>query len=78
MHEHRDSLRVPVMIGIGAAFDLLTGRVNQAPFWIRERGFEWLFRLCQEPRRLWRRYLIYGSEFVWKASLEALGLKSFK
>jgi N-acetylglucosaminyldiphosphoundecaprenol N-acetyl-beta-D-mannosaminyltransferase len=78
MYEHRNSLRVPVMIGIGAAFDLLTGRVNQAPFWIRERGFEWLFRLCQEPRRLWRRYLIYGSEFVWKASLEAMGLRSFK
>src|SRR5208337_3821874 len=44
MYEHRNSLSVPVMIGIGAAFDLLTGKVKQAPLWIREGGFEWLFR----------------------------------
>jgi N-acetylglucosaminyldiphosphoundecaprenol N-acetyl-beta-D-mannosaminyltransferase len=75
MFEHRKSLRAPVLVGVGAAFDLLTGRVMQAPRWMREHGLEWLFRLQQEPQRLWRRYLIYGPEFVWKASLEALGPK---
>jgi N-acetylglucosaminyldiphosphoundecaprenol N-acetyl-beta-D-mannosaminyltransferase len=77
MHEHRNSLRVPVLVGVGAAFDLLIGRVRQAPPWMQENGVEWLFRLLQEPERLWRRYLIYGSEFAWKAGLEVLGLKRF-
>jgi N-acetylglucosaminyldiphosphoundecaprenol N-acetyl-beta-D-mannosaminyltransferase len=75
MSEHRNSLHVPVLVGIGAAFDLLTGRIRQAPVWMREHGLEWLFRLWQEPRRLWRRYLIYGLEFAWKASLEAMRLR---
>jgi N-acetylglucosaminyldiphosphoundecaprenol N-acetyl-beta-D-mannosaminyltransferase len=78
MFEHRKLLRVSVLVGVGAAFDLLTGRVRQAPRWMRERGLEWMFRLWQEPRRLSRRYLIYGSEFAFKASLEAMGLKSFQ
>ena len=75
MHEHRDRLQVPVLIGVGAAFDLHTGRKKQAPEWMRENGLEWLFRLVQEPRRLWRRYLIYGSEFALKVILEQLGLR---
>lgn len=75
MHEHRNQLNVPVMVGIGAAFDMLSGRKKQAPRWMRERGLEWLFRLCQEPRRLWRRYLIYGTQFIAYLVLESLGFK---
>lgn len=78
MDLHRNSLRVPVLVGVGAAFDILTGRVRQAPLWMREAGLECLFRLLQEPKRLWRRYLIYGSEFAWKACLEEIGLKTFE
>lgn len=78
MHEHRDSLQVPALIGIGAAFDFLAGTVRQAPRWMREHGLEWSFRLWQEPQRLWRRYLIYGSEFLWGAFLELAGLKTFE
>jgi N-acetylglucosaminyldiphosphoundecaprenol N-acetyl-beta-D-mannosaminyltransferase len=78
MYDHKNLLRVPVMVGVGAAFDLLTGKVKQAPRWMQESGLEWVFRLRQEPRRLWRRYLIYGSEFAWKVSLEAMGIKSLK
>ena len=48
---------------------------EQAPRWMREHGLEWLFRLVQEPQRLWRRYLICGSSFVIRISLELLGLK---
>jgi N-acetylglucosaminyldiphosphoundecaprenol N-acetyl-beta-D-mannosaminyltransferase len=62
MYEHRGKLNVPVLVGIGAAFDFLAGTKTQAPEWMRENGLEWLFRLLQEPRRLWRRYLIYGTE----------------
>jgi N-acetylglucosaminyldiphosphoundecaprenol N-acetyl-beta-D-mannosaminyltransferase len=78
MFDHQKLLRVPVLVGVGAAFDLLTGRVRQAPPWMREHGLEWMFRLWQEPRRLSHRYLIYGSEFALKATLEAIGLKSFQ
>src|SRR6476620_7562858 len=48
MFNHRDKLRVPVMVGVGAAFDFHTGRVAQAPEWMRDHGFEWLFRLVSE------------------------------
>ena len=77
MHEHRNKLNVPVVVGVGAAFDMISGRRKQAPRWMRENGLEWLFRLFQEPRRLWRRYLIYGTEFVVWIVLENLGLKKF-
>jgi N-acetylglucosaminyldiphosphoundecaprenol N-acetyl-beta-D-mannosaminyltransferase len=77
MYKHRDRLNVPVMAGVGAAFDLNSGRVRQAPPWMREHGLEWFYRLLQEPRRLWRRYLVCGPQFVWHVSLELLGLKKF-
>jgi N-acetylglucosaminyldiphosphoundecaprenol N-acetyl-beta-D-mannosaminyltransferase len=77
MYEHRNRVRVPVMLGVGAAFDLNTGRVRQAPGWVRENGLEWLFRLLAEPRRLWRRYLLCGSSFVWNVGLEIMHLKNF-
>src|SRR4051812_21541485 len=68
MHEHRERLRVPVMVGVGAAFDFLSMRKQQAPRWMREHGLEWMFRLLQEPRRLWKRYILGGAEFVFLAS----------
>ncbi len=77
MFEHRKRLSVPVLIGVGAAFDFHTGRVPRAPVWMREHGFEWLFRLSVEPRRLWYRYLVHGSQFAVLAGLELLGLKKF-
>lgn len=77
MYEHRDTLRVPVMVGVGAAFDMHSGRLKQAPEWMRENGLEWFYRLVQEPRRLWRRYILLGSVFVGSVSLELLGLRRF-
>jgi N-acetylglucosaminyldiphosphoundecaprenol N-acetyl-beta-D-mannosaminyltransferase len=78
MYEHRNKLQVPVVVGVGAAFDLNSGRVKQAPPWMQENGLEWAFRLYQEPRRLWRRYLISGSKFVWYVAAELLSLRSFE
>ena len=78
MFEHRERLRVPVLVGVGAAFDFHTERAAQAPEWMRENGLEWLFRLVKEPRRLWRRYLVYGSEFAVLVMLESLGLRRFR
>lgn len=77
MREHRDKLNVPALVGVGAAFDFLSGRRRQAPSWMREHGLEWLFRLLQEPRRLWRRYLVDGARFVAYLAIDDLKLRCF-
>jgi N-acetylglucosaminyldiphosphoundecaprenol N-acetyl-beta-D-mannosaminyltransferase len=64
MAEHLGKIQSPVMIGVGAAFDFHSGVKKQAPVWMQRSGCEWLFRLSQEPRRLWRRYLIGNTMFV--------------
>lgn len=62
---HRPALNAPLLIGVGAAFDLLAGTKRQAPLWMQRSGLEWAFRLAQEPGRLGRRYLVYNPKFVW-------------
>jgi N-acetylglucosaminyldiphosphoundecaprenol N-acetyl-beta-D-mannosaminyltransferase len=64
MARMRDRLEVPVMCGVGAAFDFHAGRISQAPGWMQERGLEWIYRIAQEPRRLLPRYLYYNPRFV--------------
>lgn len=54
----QQQLKVPVAIGVGGAFNFIAGSVKRAPRWVQEAGFEWLFRVAQEPRRLWKRYAI--------------------
>ncbi len=71
MHAHRDRVNC-VMIGVGAAFDFLTGAKPQAPRWMQRNGLEWLFRLLSEPARLWRRYLLQNPRFVLLITLEML------
>jgi len=77
IHDHRERLAVPAIIAIGQAFDLLSGKKRRAPAWMSENGLEWLFRLLQDPRRLWRRYLVYNTKFLYFFSLERLGVKRF-
>ena len=74
----RPLLQAPVLIGVGAAFDFHTGTVRQAPHWMQRAGIEWLFRLVQEPRRLWRRYLIDNPWFLFELSRQKLGLKRYE
>ena len=64
MHLHRPLLEAPVVVGAGAAFDFCSGVKPQAPRWMGACGLEWFFRLCCEPGRLWKRYLIGNSLFV--------------
>jgi N-acetylglucosaminyldiphosphoundecaprenol N-acetyl-beta-D-mannosaminyltransferase len=64
MAAHVRTLGVPALIGVGAAFDFLSGAKAQAPRWVQRSGLEWLFRLATEPRRLWRRYAEYPY-FAW-------------
>ncbi|NTV28936.1 MAG: WecB/TagA/CpsF family glycosyltransferase [Candidatus Omnitrophica bacterium] len=73
---NREVLNVPVMIGIGAAFDFHAGIKPQAPLWMQRSGLEWLFRLSCEPGRLWRRYLIGNSLFIWWLLCDALFRRS--
>ena len=77
MLEFRNRLDAPVIIGIGAAFDYNTGRIARAPRWMQKSALEWLFRLVQEPRRLWRRYLRNNPLFLWYLFCQRLGLKRF-
>ena len=77
MFEHRDKLSVPVIVGVGAAFKFLSGRVHRAPLWMRDHGLEWLWRFSHEPRRVWHRVLVDGPKFAFLVSLEELGLKKF-
>jgi N-acetylglucosaminyldiphosphoundecaprenol N-acetyl-beta-D-mannosaminyltransferase len=64
MASMRERLNAPVLVGVGAAFDFHAGLVPQAPSWMQSAGLEWAFRLAQEPKRLWRRYLRYNPRFV--------------
>jgi N-acetylglucosaminyldiphosphoundecaprenol N-acetyl-beta-D-mannosaminyltransferase len=64
MASMRAELEAPVLVGVGAAFDFHAGLVPQAPSWLQDAGLEWAYRLVQEPRRLWRRYLRYNPRFL--------------
>lgn len=66
MARFRELLESPVLIGVGAAFDMHAGRLRQAPDGMQRAGLEWLFRLVMEPRRLWRRYLKIVPTFLWR------------
>ena len=75
MHAHVGRLQAPVLVGVGAAFDFHAGLKKQAPRWMQRSGTEWLFRLCTEPKRLWRRYARNNPRFVGLMLLQALGVR---
>lgn len=77
MAQHRNQLTAPVLIGVGAAFDFHTGRIAQAPKWMQNAGLEWLFRLWQEPKRLWYRYLVYNPLFIILTLLQMSGWRKY-
>ena len=77
MAEFGPQLEVPLMVGVGAAFDMNSGRLSRAPQWMQASGLEWLYRLLQEPGRLWKRYLVIIPEAAWDVCLELLGLRKF-
>ncbi len=75
MADHAGRIDAAAMIGVGAAFDFLSGAKTQAPRWIQRGGFEWLYRLITEPRRLWRRYLTIVPLFLLYMALDSVGLR---
>jgi N-acetylglucosaminyldiphosphoundecaprenol N-acetyl-beta-D-mannosaminyltransferase len=75
MAEHRSQLKASALMGVGAAFDFHAGTVREAPRFIRRSGFEWLYRLASEPRRLWKRYTTGVPIFLWQILLQKTGLR---
>lgn len=76
MFQERHRLKVPVMLGVGAAFDMNSGGMKRAPKWMRDVGLEWFFRLISEPRRLWRRYLLTIPKAALLVGLQILEFSS--
>jgi N-acetylglucosaminyldiphosphoundecaprenol N-acetyl-beta-D-mannosaminyltransferase len=69
LNKWKKEMQVPFVMGVGGSFDVTAGVLKRAPLWMQDSGLEWLFRLAQEPRRLWRRYLVEDMAFfrlVWR------------
>lgn len=75
-YEYRERLHIPIL-AVGAAFDFFAGNLPQAPKIMQDYSLEWLFRLIQEPKRLWYRYLVLNPLYVWNIFLQYVGLKRF-
>ncbi|WP_176365091.1 WecB/TagA/CpsF family glycosyltransferase [Pseudoalteromonas ulvae] len=63
-YKYKELLKVKMIVGVGGTFDVYTGKVKRAPIWIQNIGFEWLYRVYQEPRRMWKRYLTSNTKFL--------------
>lgn len=70
----RDQLGVNFVMGVGGTFDVVAGKVKRAPVWMQKYGLEWLYRVIQEPGRMWKRYLTTNSQFAWLLIKERLRL----
>ncbi len=75
VRKYQDSLATPVIHGVGGSFDILAGHVKRAPLWMQRWGLEWLYRVLQEPRRLWRRYLVTNFVYILLVMRQLYSLK---
>jgi N-acetylglucosaminyldiphosphoundecaprenol N-acetyl-beta-D-mannosaminyltransferase len=76
LNEHLAGLGVPFVMGVGGSFDVVAGKVGRAPRFVQQAGFEWAWRLGQEPRRMWKRYLLGNSAFISMTGREWWRLRS--
>ncbi|AKG22780.1 WecB/TagA/CpsF family glycosyltransferase [Calothrix sp. 336/3] len=74
IYENYQRLNVPVSLGIGVSFELVSNMVQRAPIWMQKVGLEWLFRLLVEPQRLWKRYILGNPLFIWLVIRQRIGL----
>jgi N-acetylglucosaminyldiphosphoundecaprenol N-acetyl-beta-D-mannosaminyltransferase len=77
MAQYVDRIQVPLMVGVGAAFDFHTGRIRDSSDWIKRAGLQWFHRLLQDPGRLWKRYLRNNPAFLWNIACQFTGLRSY-
>jgi N-acetylglucosaminyldiphosphoundecaprenol N-acetyl-beta-D-mannosaminyltransferase len=78
MAEFLPKLNTKLMLGVGAAFDIHTGRIADAPEWLKKTGLQWLHRLAQDPKRLWKRYLTNNPRFLYLITMQLLGIKQYE
>ncbi len=78
MAEYISKLDTKLMIGVGAAFDIHTGRIKDSPDWIQAIGLQWVHRIYQDPRRLWKRYLYNNPRFIARITSQLLGLRKYE
>lgn len=65
INQWKDQLNVDFVMGVGGTFDVVAGKVRRAPLWMQNYGLEWLYRVLQEPGRMWKRYFITNTKFIW-------------
>lgn len=78
MAKYLPKLDTKLMVGVGAAFDIHTGRIKDAPAWVKQAGLQWVHRMCQEPGRLWKRYLYNNPRFIVRISCQLLGFSKYE
>ena len=77
MAAYQHKLPVQLMVGVGAAFDLLSGNLKEAPDWMKRSGLQWFYRMLVEPKRLWKRYLSNNPRFLWLTMLQLTKVRRF-
>jgi N-acetylglucosaminyldiphosphoundecaprenol N-acetyl-beta-D-mannosaminyltransferase len=75
--EYLPKLDTTLMFTVGAAFDIHSGGIQESPSWVKAIGMQWFHRLCQEPRRLWKRYLFNNSRFIINILMQLFGLRNY-
>jgi N-acetylglucosaminyldiphosphoundecaprenol N-acetyl-beta-D-mannosaminyltransferase len=75
MHEHKEQIQAKAMCAVGAVFDFYAGTVKRAPEWMIKFKLEWFYRLVKEPKRMWKRYLVYSPLFFWDLFLYWIRVK---
>jgi N-acetylglucosaminyldiphosphoundecaprenol N-acetyl-beta-D-mannosaminyltransferase len=78
MDQYLSKLDTKIMLGVGAAFDIHTGRIQESPNWLKAIGLQWVHRMCQEPRRLWKRYLYNNPRFIVRIISQLLGFRKYE
>jgi len=71
-------MKVPFVMGVGGSFDVVAGITKRAPLWMQKIGLEWFYRFIQEPSRMWKRYLVGNSKFIYLVIREMLGTRNKK
>lgn len=72
LNKFKSIIDTPFIMGVGGTFDIIAGKTKRAPRWMQQSGLEWLFRVIQEPRRMWKRYAVINTKFIWYLLTEKL------
>ena len=72
LNTYKDIIKAPFIMGVGGSFDVVSGKTKRAPLWMQNAGLEWLYRVMQEPKRMWKRYLVGNSKFIYMVLKEKI------